>query len=91
VRDGNVITGAVIGRVLVAGDLGRDCLWLKTYLTRFQTRSTRPPPADPAGLVYFNSALETVKTRFWVVPSHSRAPLSQFRPAAKKEIRTRSE
>src|SRR6266568_3099236 len=41
----------------------------RVYLARFQTRSTRPPPAEATGLVYFSSPPETVKARFWVVPS----------------------
>src|SRR6267378_6370421 len=40
------------------------------YLTRFQTRSARPPP-EAAALVYFSSSPETVKGRFCVVPSQS--------------------
>src|SRR6267378_420258 len=38
------------------------------YLMRFQTRSARPPP-EAVALVYFSSSPETVKGRFWAVPS----------------------
>src|SRR6267378_7057810 len=38
------------------------------YLTRFQTRSARPPP-EAAALVYFSSSPETVNGRLWAVPS----------------------
>src|SRR2546426_2967861 len=38
------------------------------YLACFQTSSTRPP-AEPAAALYFSSSPETVKGRFWAVPS----------------------
>src|SRR5207302_10366644 len=44
----------------------REARW--DYLMRFQTKSARPP-LEAAALVYFSSSPETVKGRFWAVPS----------------------